>query len=56
MSPSESLHVAEMQKRWVMTNMDNTKALYIENLIINICTIPIPMFNSNLWNDILLHE
>ena len=48
MSPGESLHVAEMQKRWVMTNMDNTKALYIKNLTIKISTIPIPMFNSNL--------
>ena len=55
MSPGESLHVAEMQKRWVMTNMDNTKALYIKNLTIKISTIPIPMFNSNLWDDILPH-
>ena len=53
MSPSESLHVAEMQKRWVMTNMDTTNALYIKNLTIDICTIPIPMLNSNLWDDIL---
>ena len=48
MSPGESLHVAEMQKRWVMTNMDNTNALYIENLTISITIIPIPMLNSNL--------
>ena len=47
MSPSESLHVAEMQKRWVMTNMDNTNALCIKNLTIDISTISIPMFNSN---------
>ena len=52
MSPGESLHVAEMQKRWVMTNMDTTNALYIKNLTIN---IPILMLNLNLWDDILQH-